>query len=303
MIRVAVIGVGKAGSLHTKAYSRLKGAELVGICDIDNEKARTIAEQFSTQSFADYRNLIKKIDAVSIAVPTSRHYSIAKDFLKAGVHALIEKPITTNLEEADELLRIAKKNRLILQVGHIERFNSAVRQVKKILTRPVFIECHRLSPYPYRGTDVSVILDVMIHDIDIMLGFVNSPITKIDAVGTSVLSRSFDIANARIRFKSGTIADLTSSRISDETMRKIRIFQDNAYVSLDYKCQSASIYTKKGASIISSKIPIEKREPIFEELAEFMSCIAKNKKPLYTARQARDALEVALKIEKKILHK
>lgn len=300
MIRVAVVGTGRAGLLHTKIYAHLKGVQLACICDIDKKRAEEVASQFSARSFTDYRKLIERVDAVSIAVPTSLHYAIAKDFLRAGVHTLIEKPIATNLKEADELLELARKNRLILQVGHIERFNSAVIKVMGLLKKPVFIECHRLSPYPHRGTDVSVILDVMIHDIDIILSLVSSGITRIDAVGTSVLSSSTDIANARIQFKSGTTANLTSSRISDETMRKIRIFQKDAYFSLDYRAQEAVIYTKKGPSIVSRKIPIQKREPILDELKEFISCIAKKKEPTASAQQARDALAVALKIEERI---
>lgn len=300
MINIGVIGVGRAGSLHTKIYSQIKGVKLIGVCDIDKEKVNEIASRFSTSAYTDYSALIKKVDAVSIAVPTSLHYHIARDFLRQGVHTLIEKPIATNLKEADELLEIARKKRLLLQIGHIERFNAAVRRVKELLKKPVFIECHRLSPYPHRGTDVSVILDVMIHDIDIILGLVPSRITRIDAVGTSVLSPSFDIANCRIIFESGTTANLTSSRISDEVMRKIRIFQKDAYFSLDYKSQEAAIYTKKGSSIISHKIPIQKREPLLDELKEFVACIAKGKEPLYTANQARKALAVALEIEEKI---
>ncbi len=295
-IKIAVIGVGKLGSIHARIYSQLKGIKFIGVCDIDTKKAERIAQDFKTEFYADYRRLIPRVDAVSIAVPTIIHYPISRDFLKAGVHCLIEKPLTANLREAKALLQLARKNNCILQVGHIERFNPAIQKIARLPGAPRFIECHRLVNFSPRVKDVGVVLDLMIHDIDIILALVKSEIKSIDAVGVKVLTPYEDIANVRIKFRDGTICNLTASRVSDEAMRKIRIFKDNAYISLDYSQQEAVIYRKARNKIISQSIPIRKDEPLKAELTSFIDCIRKKKNPLVSGQDAYAALKIAFQI-------
>lgn len=296
-INVAVIGVGRLGSAHARVYSEIPQANLIGVCDNEKSKAQSIAQSFKTQAFFDYQELIGKVQAVSIATPTIEHFRIAKDFLKAGVHTLVEKPFTTDIPEANELLKLAKKNNLIVQVGHIERFNSAFEAIKNICHEPKFIEVHRLSGFPGRSLDIGVVLDLMIHDIDIVLGLVNSPISRIEAVGINVLTNFEDIANARITFKNGCVTNLTASRISDESMRKIRIFLKNTYISLDYKNEEADIYRKDGDRITKESVWIKKEEPLKKELWAFLDCIIHNNKPLVSGLEGRQALNTALKIQ------
>ncbi len=302
-IRVGVVGVGHLGSIHARIYKEIETCSLVGICDTDKNKLDVISEDLNVPGFYDYKELFDKADAVSIATPTGLHYKIAADFLNHKIHALVEKPFTTNLKEADSLIKIAGKNKLILQVGHIERFNSAFSATHKIIKHPKFIECHRLSPFPHRSLDVGVVLDIMIHDIDIILGLVPSKIKKIESVGVNVLTKFEDIANARITFKNSCVANLTASRISDEVMRKIRIFQEDAYISLDYKNAAASVYRKSGSSIAKEDLPIEKEQPLQKELQSFIDCVITQKTPLVSGPIARDALAVALKIQNQIWHK
>jgi len=300
MINVAVIGAGRLGRLHIQKYKELKNVNLIGLCDIDREKADSAAWEFSVPAYYDYRELLNKVDAVSIATPTITHHKIAKYFLKQKIHCLVEKPFTLNLKEADELIRIAKHQKVILQVGHVERFNSAYVAVKDIVDEPKFIETHRLSPFSNRSLDVGVVLDLMIHDIDIILGLVKSKVRRIEAIGVKVLSDYEDIANVRITFKNGCVGNLTASRVSDEWMRKIRIFLPNKYISLDYKTAQASLYTKSANTISKKDLPIEKEEPLKKELESFIECITDNRTPLISGREGRQALAVALKIEKKI---
>ena len=295
-IKVAVIGTGYLGSLHAKIYSGLKDCSLEAICDIDKTRLTQLSQELCVPAVEDYRELFGKVDAVSIAVPTSLHHKIAFDFLNHNIHTLVEKPFTTDLKEADSLIRIARAKKLILQVGHIERFNSAFSSTKEFFKDPYFIECHRLSLFPNRSLDIGVVLDLMIHDIDIILGLVNSPIKRIDAVGVNVLTPFEDISNARITFKNGCVANLTASRISDEAMRKIRIFLKNAYISLDYKNQQAFIYRKTASGITKDALPIEKEQPLQKELSSFLDCVIHKKEPLVNGKVARQALSVALKI-------
>lgn len=298
--KIAVIGAGRLGSIHARIYSELPQALLIGVCDIDETKSKDIAQAYNTKAFTDYRDLFGLVDAVSIATPTQSHYAIGRDFLKNKIHVLIEKPFTSNIKEADSLIKQARKNKLILQVGHIERFNSAFSATQKLIKEPKFIECHRLSPFPNRSLDVGVVLDLMIHDIDIVLGLVNSPIKKIEAVGVEVLTRFEDIANARLTFKNGCVCNLTVSRISDEKMRKIRIFFKETYISLDYRNEEAFIYRKNEAGITKERLPIEKEEPLKRELSAFLDCVIENKPPLVCGSVAREALAVALEIQKQI---
>lgn len=300
-IRVGVIGVGRLGSIHTRTYANIDGARLVGICDLSQEKVVEMAQQYSNcQSFQHYAELLGQVDALSIATPTETHYAIAKEALLAGKHLLIEKPITTTLAQADELLALAKKKGVILQVGHIERFNSALQAAVQQGKPPRFIECDRLGPFSPRVANVGVVIDLMIHDIDIVLSLVRSPIASIDAVGLKVLTSHEDIANARIRFKNGAVANLTASRVTPETLRKIRIFQEDAYLSADYVKQELVVHRKKEREIIAENYPIQKEEPIKKELISFIDCICTGQKPLVSGQEARDALAVALEIVKQI---
>ena len=299
-IKVAVIGAGKLGARHAEVYSKLAGVELIGVCDIIEHRARETAHLCKTHPFKDYRGLLQGVDAASIVVPSPLHHAISKDFLNHGIHLLIEKPITTTLEEADELLELAKKRGLIIQVGHIERFNSAIRTIKNVIKAPRFIECHRLGPYDPRVIDVGVTLDLMIHDIDIVLDLVKSPIQSVDAVGAFILSKTEDIANARIRFANQSVCDLTASRVTRDVMRKIRIFQDDAYISLDYVTQEAVIYTKENGHIHHRTIDITKSDSLKEELADFIDCVRTLKRPLVSGEEGREALALALEVSRQI---
>jgi len=301
--KIAVIGVGYLGSIHAKLYKEIDACQLIGVCDTNKSRLEEISSSLGVSAYADYRQLLDKADAVSIAVPTVLHHKVAEEFLKHKIPCLVEKPFTTNIAEADSLIRIAQENKVILQVGHVERFNSAFSATHKIIRNPRFIEAHRLSSFPNRSIDIGVVLDLMIHDIDIALGLVNSEIENIDAVGIHVLTKFEDIANARINFKNGCVANLTASRISDETMRKIRIFQENTYISLDYKEAKACVYKKHLLSISKEDLPIEKEQPLKKELASFIDCVANNKTPLICGEVAREALAVAIAIQEQIWKK
>jgi len=296
-ISVAVIGTGHLGSRHAKLYQELENCSLAAVCDTDKNRLGQISAELKTPAFTDYREIFDKVNAVSIAVPTNLHYKIAADFLNNNIHVLIEKPITSNLKEADSLIKLAKKKNLILQVGHIERFNSAFSAIQGLIKEPRFIECHRLSPFPNRSLDIGVVLDLMIHDIDIVLGLVNSPVKKIEALGIPVLTKLEDIANVRITFKNGCVCNMTASRISDEWMRKIRIFLNNTYISLDYKKEEAFIYRKSQAGINKEIIPIEKEQPLKKELSSFIKSISENTPPLVSGEAGRQALSMALSIQ------
>lgn len=318
--RIGVIGTGHLGSIHAKLYKEIPLCSLEAVCDTNPAVLNQISRSLNTPGFTDYRRLFDKVDAVSIAVPTNLHYKVALDFLNQGKHILIEKPFTTNLIQADTLIKLAHSKKLVLQVGHIERFNSAFNATLKFINQPKFIECHRLSPFPNRSLDVGVVLDLMIHDIDIVLGLVGDGpaptfplgqsrsrsgqarpiIKKIESVGINVLTRFEDIANVRITFANNCVANLTASRISDETMRKIRIFQKNTYISLDYKEAKATVYKKTGNTIIKQDLPIEKEQPLQKELLSFIDCILNHKQPVVSGRVGRDALAVALKIQNQI---
>lgn len=302
-LKVGVIGVGHLGSIHAKIYKENPLCRLIGVCDTNQEALKQVSSHLKVSGYADYRELFDKVDAVSIAVPTSLHHQTAVEFLKAGIHTLVEKPFTLTLDEADDLIKIATDKNLILQVGHIERFNSAFAATLKIIKAPKFIECHRLSSFPNRSLDIGAVLDIMIHDIDIVLGLVDSPLKSIDSVGVNVLTKFEDIANARLTFENGCVANLTASRVSEEAMRKIRIFQEDTYISLDYKNAEASVYRKVGLKITKEKLPIEKEQPLQKELASFITCVINKTTPLVNGKVARDALAVALEIQKQIWHK
>jgi len=307
-MKVAVVGIGKLGRHHVRIYNELKNVDLVGIVDIDKKKAQRLAKEYKTNQYNDYRELLGKIDAVNIVVPTEYHYNIARDFLNSGCNVFIEKPITPTLPEAEGLLKIASKKNLILQVGHIERFNVAVQEAQKYIKRPQYIEAYRLGPFDPRTTGVGVVLDLMIHDIDIVLSLVKSPIKYIDAIGMPILTNHEDIATAHINFENGCIANITASRVTKDRLRKIRVFQNNIYISLDYWKQSLRILQKKeGVKTIKSmrdiviRRPFLKRdEPLKSELEDFIDCVQAGKKPLVPGEHGRDALEVALEVLNKI---
>jgi predicted dehydrogenase len=308
-VRIGVIGVGYLGKFHAEKYARMNDVHLVGIVDTNHSQADKIASKFNTLAYYDHRKLMAKVDAVSIAVPTSEHFSVSRDFLENDIDVLIEKPITTTLEEADTLIQIAKSRGLIIQVGQLERFNPAIAalQDQDVVKKPMFIEAHRLSIYRGRCTDVSVVLDLMIHDIDIILSFVKSGVQEIHASGIPVISNHVDIANARLSFETGCVANITASRISAKNERKIRLFQKDAYVSVDFANHDITLIRKRddhpdgifpGADI--QQLSFSKGDALENELAAFVKAVAHRKLPEVTGQMGRDALKVALCILEQI---
>ena len=295
-LRVGVVGVGHIGKNHARLYAELPGAEFAAILDSDTAKANAIGQEFSVPVATSLDNFAAQIDAASIATPTSTHFEIARALLNQGKHLLVEKPITDNPAHAAELAELAAQRQLVLQVGHVERFNPVLGALEERLTHPRFIEAHRLSPYPNRSTDVGVVLDLMIHDLEVILHLVRAPVQSIDAVGVPVLSRSEDIANARLRFENGCVANITSSRISPERMRKIRVFQEDAYLSLDYQSQSGEIYRRTAFGISREEVEIEREEPLKRQLASFVDCAATGRKPKVSGLEATAALALAVEI-------
>jgi predicted dehydrogenase len=302
-IRVGVVGVGYLGSFHAEKYARMNHVDLVGVVDADPARAKVVAGKFNTQHFSDHRQLLGQVDAVSIAVPTPQHFVVSRDFLENDVDVLIEKPMTTRLAEADELIRIAEGRKLIIQVGHLERFNPAVVALAEIVKQPRFIESHRLSIFKERGTDVSVVLDLMIHDIDIILNLVRSELVHIHAAGIAVITEQLDIANARLEFANGCVANVTASRISTKNERKIRLFQRNAYISVDFANRDITLI-RKDENAVGDIIPgmqIDKmnfagKDALEDELKSFISAVRKRQMPEVTGQMGRDALKIALSI-------
>ena len=296
-MKTAVIGIGRLGSIHLRIYKELKGISKIYLVDINKAM---LAGHKDLETFSDYRKLADKVDMVSIATPTSNHFKIAKFFLERKIPVLVEKPLTKNLAEAKKLLSISKKNKTLLFVGHVERYNSAYLAVKKLIKNPVFIECHRLSPYPNRSLDVSVVLDLMIHDLDIILNLLKDKVKDVRVKGVKVLSASPDIVNARIEFEKGCVANITSSRISNKKERKVRIFMPQTYLSIDYAAQTVEFYKKSGNKIIQKHLSIKKEEPLKKEISEFLDFVTRKKFTTNHAAKAKDALELALKIQAKI---
>src|SRR6059058_3721945 len=299
-LRVGVVGVGHIGGNHARIYADLPQAEFIAIFDIDPVRAAEIAAKYKAKAARSLEEFAGMVDAASVATPASAHFSVARDLLVRGKHLLIEKPITENTADARELAQLAAEKRLVLQVGHVERFNPVLSALEQRLTHPRFIEAHRLSPYPNRSTEIGVVLDLMIHDLEIILHLVDSTVENIDAVGVPVLSRGEDIANARLRFASGCIANVTSSRISPERMRKIRVFQEDAYLSLDYQNQSGEIYRRAGAYITRDKVEIEREEPLKLQLTSFVECASTGREPRVSGFQGTAALELAVEITRRI---
>src|SRR6059058_5628625 len=299
-LRVGVVGVGHIGGNHARIYAELPQAEFIAIFDIDPVRAAEIAAKYKAKVARSLEEFAGMVDAASVATPTSAHFSVARDLLMRGKHLLIEKPITENTADARELAQVAAEKRLVLQVGHVERFNPVLSALEQRLTHPRFIEAHRLSPYPNRSTDIGVVLDLMIHDLEIILHLVRSTVQAIDAVGVPVLSRGEDIANARIRFENGCVANITSSRISPEQMRKIRVFQEDVYLSLDYQNQSGEMYRRTADGLTREEVPIEREEPLKRELSAFIECATTGRAPKVSGFQAAAALELAVEITKRV---
>jgi len=303
MINVAVIGVGYLGQFHAQKYNALPNAHLVAVCDVDIERAKCIAKESNVQAISDYKTLVGQVDAVSIVTPTPYHCEIGEFFLSNGVHVLMEKPITTTIEEADKLIAMAAAKNLVLQTGHLERFNNAVTAVRPYLNKPRFIESTRLAPFKLRGTDVNVILDLMIHDIDLIQSMVDAEIEHIDASGSVVLSSSIDIANARIKFTNGCVANVTASRISQRPERSLRIFQENNYLVIDLNHKRIAMH-KKSDIDIHPGIPrmsretfrFEKGDALLAQIQSFLECIETGKAPEVCGLAGKKALETAIRI-------
>lgn len=306
-IRVGVVGTGYLGKFHAQKYARMPDVALIGVVDTNATLAKQVAADTDTNAFSDYRDLIGEIDAASVVVPTSSHFEISRELLNNGIDLMIEKPITTSLNEADELIRLSDSQGRLIQVGHLERFNSAVVSLEDIINEPLFIESHRLSTFKPRATDVSVVLDLMIHDIDIILNLVGSKVTHIHAAGIPVVSNHVDIANARLEFESGCVANVTASRISMKNERKTRLFQRDAYISIDFANHEATIVRKDGdtASDLIPGLGIEKRvfkkgDALDDELRAFIRAVKTRSDPPVTGKMGRDALKTALDVMNQI---
>lgn len=305
-IKFGVIGAGKIGTYHTRTLAKLEKVELIGVADVDLLRAQTLAWENNAVAYRDYKDLLPLVDAVVIAVPTNLHREVAETAINMGIHCLVEKPVTDTLEDAKFLAELSEKKGIILQVGHVERFNPAVIEAQKYIRNPLYINMERLGPYDPRVSGISVTLDLMIHDLDILLSIVKSDVESIDSIGASIFSNFDDISNARIRFKNGTVADLTASRITFERIRRMRIYQDEEYISVDYISSRIKIYRKALSSpkslndieIITPKI--EKKLPITEELKHFIECIENYKKPLTDVYKGTTALKLAIDICEKM---
>ena len=308
-LKCAVVGAGYLGKFHAEKYASLNECELVAVVDINPEAATQVAQKHGAQAMTDYQALLGQVDAVSIVVPTSLHHKVARDFLNAGSHVLVEKPITVTVEEADELIAIAKERNVILQVGHLERFNPAVLGLEEMEDKPLFIEAHRLSPFNPRANDVSVVLDLMIHDIDIILALVDSEVARIDASGTAVLTQGTDIANARISFKNGCVANVTASRISMKMERKMRMFRPCSYISVDFQ-NRVLIKHRTGEKEMFPGIPeilteesvFENGDALMEEIKHFVHCINTGENPRVPGEAGRKALATAIEITHFLTH-
>ena len=312
--RVGVVGVGHLGRYHAQNYAALSGVELVGVTDVDKGRARTVATEYGCRAFDKWENLLQEVDAVSVVVPTDRHHEVGMEILERGIHCLMEKPIATTLDEADDLIGKAQEKGAVLQVGHIERFNPAFRALKDIPVTPRFIESHRLSPYNPRGTEVAVVLDLMIHDIDPVLTQVKSPVERVDASGIAVVSDTADIANVRLRFENGCVANMTASRISQKKMRKMRLFQKDTYILIDFLEKNTELLKLvKGESaegtvmgemgigermrhVVLHRPEIPKGESLETELEAFVRTLKGETVPVVSGEDARAALSVAVQI-------
>lgn len=315
-IRSAVVGVGHLGRFHAQKHKMVDGVELIGVCDLNEEQVKKVAAELGVSAFFDPKALIGKVDAVTIAASTPAHFALVELFLRNNIHVLVEKPIASTSEEARQLCSLAEKNRLKFQVGHVERFNPAFQSARAKITKPLFVECHRLAPFKVRSTEVDVVLDLMIHDLDVVLSLMQSEPTTVSAVGTPVLTKKLDIVNARIEFESGAVANLTASRVSQNTQRKFRVFQSNQYVSIDFQGGEVNILTKTGewneghvtGQFADLPIPLEheqfnmeKGDALLEETRSFMEAIQADKAVQVSGKDGLRALELAERIIKNAL--
>lgn len=303
-LRTGVVGVGHMGVNHARVYSELKDSQLTAVYDADPGVAQSVARKYKAHAAATLEEFASLVDAATICTPTTTHYEIGKYLLEQGKHLLIEKPIADTPEAARGLSELAAQKSCVLQVGHIERFNPVLAALEQKLQNPRFLEVTRLSPFPNRSTDVGVVLDLMIHDIEIILHLVNSPVVSMDPVGIAVLSKGEDIANVRFHFANGCVANVTASRISRDKVRKIRVFQENAYLSLDYQKQDGVMFRliegKKGKEIVRENVEVQRGEPLMIELESFVRCAREGAKPKVSGGQAADALDIALEITRRI---
>ncbi len=302
-LKTAVIGVGYLGKFHAQKFADIPGSELVAVVDVDEQIRESIATSLGVDAVGDYRKLIGAVDAVSVVVPTPAHFEIAEAFLESGTHVLVEKPITETVDQATRLIETARKRNAVLQVGHLERFNPAVRALKSLLDNPRFVESVRIAPFQDRGTDVNVVLDLMIHDIDLIQYIAGSPIERIEAVGAAVITDQPDVANARIRFESGCVANVTASRTSLKVERKIRIFQRACYFSADLHQKAVAVYRKGESTLGDIRLPIsieqlecDDGDALRLEIESFLHAIRDGTAPLVSGEDGRQALQTATEI-------
>ncbi len=306
-LRVGVVGVGYLGRFHARIYSEMSGVDLVGVVDTDARTAKTIAHEYGCDAFADHKELFGKVDAVSIVVPTSVHKDVAIPFLERGVHMLLEKPVASNIRDAETIVSAAEAAGVVLQIGHLERFNAGIMELAARVENPMFIEAHRLGPFVARATDVDVVTDLMIHDIDIVLSLVNSEIHDIAAIGLPVLTKHVDIANARIEFKNGAVANVTASRVSNKKFRRIRIFGQESYHALNFVDQQIEVVRagecapdQQYPEIITENVEVDPRQPLDAELEHFVNTVHERGTPLVSGRDGLEALRVATLVKEKI---
>ena len=325
-LKVAVIGAGHLGKEHARIYSEMPAVSLVGVVDTNKDTGEAVARRCKTRYYSSVKEILTKVDVASVVVPTKSHYEVTRDLLNNGIHVLVEKPMTGTVSEAEDLIKLSQQSSTILQPGYIERFNPALEAIKKLDVSLKFIECHRLSPFTFRSADIGVVLDLMIHDIDIILYLSKSKVKKIDAVGVNVIADKEDIANARIQFENGCVANITASRVSFEPMRRIRLFSENSYISLDYQKQEALIYKKspkltlksidtesKGVSNITDlknfsfgdmlkieRIKMDNQEPLRKELESFIDCVQNGKQPVVSGEEGIKAIKIAALIREEI---
>jgi predicted dehydrogenase len=306
-IRAAVIGVGYLGRFHAQKYAALEDCDLIGVVDANAEAAARVAAELGTQPLSDFRELFGRVDAVSVATPTPSHAEIAAGFLRAGTHVLVEKPITETSEQAQQLIDLARQQGRVLQVGHLERFNPAILAAEPLLTTARFIECHRLAPFKERGTEVNVVLDLMIHDIDLVQMIVGSPVASLDAVGTPVFSSEIDIANARLRFENGCVANVTASRVSLKTERKLRVFRDDAYLSIDLHQKILTVIRKRATPAGAGELPVHIEEQSFAqgdallaEIQAFLAAIRGQRPVIVSGEDGQRALRTAIAISERV---
>ena len=304
-LRAAVIGAGRLGSLHAQKYAAIDDVELAYIADIDSERARKLARETGARALTDYRDLSGKVDLLTVASPSITHHEVAAAMLSAGIDVLLEKPMAASLAQAHELAELAKKHQRVFQIGHLERFNPAIVRLRSIVSGPRFVECHRLAPFTERGTDVDVILDLMVHDLDVILSLAPSDVASVEAVGVAVLTDSIDVANARIRFKSGLIANISTSRVAPRRERKIRFFQPDAYISVDYEARTVQVYRKSPAPpgskfpiISAEQLDLSEGDPLADEIRSFVQSVRTRGIPAVSADDGLRVMELSERIRK-----